>query len=101
MASSTGAPGTRRGRGPGGLPRTHLHRTHLHRPPRAEFPEHPTALTSLGLALLEMGQLKESLAAYHRAAKASPSDPLPVEKCAEIFERLGQGRGAVEQHGGG
>src|SRR3990170_3527031 len=64
----------------------------------AEFPEHPTALTSLGLALLELGQLKESLAAYHRAAKASPSDPLPVEKCAEIFERLGQVREAVEQH---
>ena len=64
----------------------------------AEFPEHPTALTSLGLALLETGQLKESLAAYHRAAKASPSDPLPVEKCAEIFERLGQVKEAVEQH---
>jgi tetratricopeptide (TPR) repeat protein len=64
----------------------------------AEFPEHPTALTSLGLALLETGQLKEALAAYHRAAKASPSDPLPVEKCAEIFERLGQVREAVEQH---
>src|SRR3989304_4429357 len=64
----------------------------------AEFPEHPTALTSLGLALLETGQLKESLAAYHRAAKAPPSDPLPVEKCAEIFERLGQVKEAVEQH---
>jgi tetratricopeptide (TPR) repeat protein len=64
----------------------------------AEFPDHPTALTSLGLALLETGQLKEALAAYHRAAKGSPEDPLPVEKCADIFERLGQIKEAVEQH---
>ncbi|MEW6568509.1 MAG: tetratricopeptide repeat protein [Chloroflexota bacterium] len=64
----------------------------------AEFPDNPTALTSLGLALLETGQLKEALAAYHRAAKSSPGDPLPVEKCAEIFERLGQIKEAIEQH---
>ncbi len=64
----------------------------------AEFPDNPTALTSLGLALLETGQLKEALAAYHRAAKASPGDPLPIEKCAEIFERLGQIKEAIEQH---
>lgn len=64
----------------------------------AEFPDNPTALTSLGLALLESGQLKEALAAYHRAAKASPGDPIPVEKCAEIFERLGQIKEAIEQH---
>ena len=64
----------------------------------AEFPDHPTALSSLGLALLETGQLKEALASYHRASKAAPTDPLPVEKCAEVFEHLGQIKEAVEQH---
>lgn len=56
----------------------------------AEFPDDPTGLASLGLALLEAGQLKESAAVYHRVAQASPNDPIPLEKCAEVFERLGQ-----------
>lgn len=64
----------------------------------AEFPDHPSALTSLGLALLEIGQPKEALAVYHRAGKAAPTDPVPIEKCAEIFERLGQIPEAIEQH---
>ncbi|MEX0788862.1 MAG: tetratricopeptide repeat protein [Anaerolineales bacterium] len=56
----------------------------------AEFPDDASALSSLGLALLETDQLKESLAVYHHSAKGNPLDPVPVEKCAEIFERLGQ-----------
>ncbi len=64
----------------------------------AESPDNPSALTSLGLALLESGQFKEALSAYHRAAKSSPGDPLPVEKCGSIFERLGQVEDAVKQH---
>lgn len=64
----------------------------------AESPDNPSALTSLGLALLESGQFKEALSAYHRASKASPGDPLPVEKCGAIFERLGQVEDAVKQH---
>jgi len=63
----------------------------------AEFPDNPSALTSLGLALLETGQFKEALATYHKAAKISPDDPIPIEKCAEIFERLGQINDAVAQ----
>lgn len=62
----------------------------------AEFPDDTTALSSLGLALLETGQLKEAAAVYHRVAKASPSDPIPVEKCAEVFERLGQISDSIE-----
>lgn len=62
----------------------------------AEFPDDPTALSSLGLALLETGQLKEAAAVYHHVAKASPNDPIPVEKCAEVFERLGQISDAIE-----
>jgi len=63
----------------------------------AEFHDNPSALTSLGLALLETGQFKEALATYHKAAKISPDDPIPIEKCAEIFERLGQIDDAVTQ----
>jgi tetratricopeptide (TPR) repeat protein len=62
----------------------------------AEFPEEPGALTSLALALLETNQLKEALAMYRRAAKLTPEDPVPIERCAEIFERLGQPKDAIE-----
>lgn len=54
-----------------------------------EFPEHPMALTSLGLALFELQKYEESLSYYARAAKASPDDPLPVEKIGQVYERLG------------
>ncbi|MFQ5943896.1 MAG: tetratricopeptide repeat protein [Anaerolineales bacterium] len=56
----------------------------------AEFPNNPNALNSLALALLETSQLDEALVAYQTAAKSTPDDPIPVEKCAEIYERLGK-----------
>ncbi len=52
-------------------------------------PNHPKALTSLGLALYELQNFKEALACYQMAAKISPEDPLPLEKVAELNERLG------------
>lgn len=54
-----------------------------------EMPDSPLALTSLGLALFELQEYEESLRSYQKAAKLSPSDPLPVEKIAQIYERLG------------
>ena len=62
----------------------------------AEFPDHPTALTSLALALLETGELKESFATYRRASQVSPEDAIPVEKMADLQERLGQLKEALE-----
>ncbi len=62
----------------------------------AEFPESPDALNSLGLALLETGKHREALGVYFRAAKAAPEDPVAREKCAEIFEILGQIKDAIE-----
>lgn len=53
------------------------------------FPNHPQALTSLGLALYEMQDFEESLRVYQQAAVISPLDPIPLEKCALLFERLG------------
>lgn len=63
----------------------------------AEFPDNPEALSSLGLALLEIGRPREALAAYNQAARVAPEDPVPAERCAEIFEQLEQKEEAVQQ----
>ncbi|MGD2252432.1 MAG: tetratricopeptide repeat protein [Anaerolineales bacterium] len=63
----------------------------------AESPDDTIALTNLGLALLETERHKEALASYHKAAKLDPEDPIAVEKCAEIFEYLGQTDEALKQ----
>ncbi len=55
-----------------------------------EFPDHPQALTNLGLALYELQRYEESLTYYRHAARVSPTDPLPMEKIAQVYERLGQ-----------
>ena len=63
----------------------------------AEIPDEINALTSLGLALLETEKYKESLDVYHHATKLDPNNPIPIEKSAEILERMGQTNAAVEQ----
>lgn len=60
-----------------------------------EFPDHPKALNSLGLALYQLGNIEEALQIYINVAKRSPDDPLPVEKVAQISERLGDLKTAV------
>lgn len=62
----------------------------------AEFPNNPNALNSLALALLETGQLDEALTTYQTAAKSTTDDPIPVEKCAEIYERLGKIENSIQ-----
>jgi len=62
----------------------------------AEFPEKPKALTSLGLALYQAGRYEEALGIYKHAAQASPDDPLPLEKIAQLSERLGHLKQAVQ-----
>jgi tetratricopeptide (TPR) repeat protein len=60
-------------------------------------PDHPGALTSLGLALLESEQYEEALKVYEHAGKLSPDDAIPVEKIAEILELINEEKGAVAQ----
>jgi tetratricopeptide (TPR) repeat protein len=62
----------------------------------AEFPDDHDALVSLGLAMVETGRGKEALAVYNKASKVDPNDPIPAEKCAEIFENLGQLKEAIQ-----
>jgi len=61
-----------------------------------EFPDHPKALNSLGLALYQLGRIEEALQIYMNVAKQSADDPVPLEKVAQISERLGDLRGAVD-----
>jgi tetratricopeptide (TPR) repeat protein len=61
-----------------------------------EFPDHPKALNSLGLALYQLGNFEEALQTYMHVAKLSPDDPVPMEKVAQIAERLGDLKIAVE-----
>jgi len=53
------------------------------------LPENISALTSLGLALYELRRYEESLRCYIQAAKLTPNDPLPLEKIAQIYHRMG------------
>jgi len=62
----------------------------------AEFPENPKALTCLGLALYQTGHYKEALEKYKHAELFSPDDPLPLEKIAQLSERLGYLKQAIE-----
>lgn len=62
----------------------------------AEFPDNSTALTSLGLAFFETGRMDEALTIYQQAMSAAPDDPIPAEKCSEIFENMGDSRQAIE-----
>ncbi len=59
-----------------------------------EIPDQPQALINLGLALYELHEYEEALNCYQRAARALPKDPLPTEKMAQLYERLGKLRQA-------
>jgi tetratricopeptide (TPR) repeat protein len=53
-----------------------------------EFPENYNAVNSLALALFELQKYMDSLQYYQRAAQLSPEDPMPMQKVAEIYERI-------------
>jgi len=61
-----------------------------------EFPDHPKALNSLGLALYQLGSVEEALQIYLNVAKLSPDDPVPMEKVAQLSERTGDLKTAVD-----
>ncbi|HQV62556.1 MAG TPA: tetratricopeptide repeat protein [Anaerolineales bacterium] len=61
-----------------------------------EFPDHPKALSSLGLALYQLGKVEEALPIYMSVARISPDDPVPMEKVALLSERLGDLKTAID-----
>jgi tetratricopeptide (TPR) repeat protein len=60
-----------------------------------EFPNQPKALSSLGLALLQLQRFDESLQIYRRVLEITPEDPIPAEKVAQLSERLGSLQDAI------
>src|SRR5512143_3615833 len=60
-----------------------------------EFPEHPRALNSLGLALYQVADYEEALRTYLRVVQISPQDPIPLERVAQLSERLGDLNAAI------
>ena len=61
-----------------------------------EFPDHPKALSSLGLALLQSQQYDDAYQIYLRVAELTPTDPIPFERIAQLSERLGRLKEATE-----
>jgi tetratricopeptide (TPR) repeat protein len=61
-----------------------------------ESPDNPKALNSLGLALYQLGNIEEALQTYLTVAKLSPDDPVPMEKVAQLSERTGDLKTAVD-----
>ncbi len=55
-----------------------------------EFRDDPTAHISLGLALLQAGRLDHALQVYTRAHQLAPDDPIPLERSADVLERMGR-----------
>jgi tetratricopeptide (TPR) repeat protein len=61
-----------------------------------EMPDQPNALNNLGLALYQMGDFDEALKIYEQVARLSANDPVPLEKVAELSERLGNINAALD-----
>jgi len=63
-----------------------------------EMPEDPDAHIHLGLSLLKAGRLDDALKVYNRAHQLAPDDPTPLEKSADILERMGRLKEAAQQY---
>jgi len=61
-----------------------------------EFPENAKALNSFALAQYQLQHYDEALKTYIQVAKISPEDPIPFEKIAQINERLGNLKDAMQ-----
>lgn len=64
----------------------------------SEYPDDTDAHIHLGLALLRAGRLDDALKVYTRAYQLAPNDPIPLEKSADVLERMGRLREAANQY---
>jgi tetratricopeptide (TPR) repeat protein len=53
---------------------------------------------SLGLALISSQQLDRALTVFKRATELAPDDPVPLESCADVLERMGQLKEAAQNY---
>ncbi len=63
-----------------------------------EFPEDVEAHLSLAFALLRAERLNEALKVYNRAHQLSPSDPIPIEKSADVLQKMGRLKEAAQRY---
>lgn len=63
-----------------------------------QYPSSPLACNSLGYALYQAGRLEEALRVFGQSQKLDPDDPLPVEKSADVLERMGRAQDAARQY---
>ena len=68
----------------------------LYRQAVESSPQNPQGLTHLGLALIELQEYDKALECYQNAAKIATDDPLPLEKCAQLYEQQGKSNQAVQ-----
>jgi tetratricopeptide (TPR) repeat protein len=61
-------------------------------------PDNSLALTSLGMALVELSMYNEALGFYAHAAASTPEDPLPVERIGWIYEKQGKAQDAMKAY---
>ena len=61
-----------------------------------EFPDHPKALNSLGLGLYQLGRIEDALVIYKTVSHITADDPVPMEKIAQLSERLGDLKTAMD-----
>ena len=69
-----------------------------HQRASTEFPNDTSALTSLGLAYYNAGQLKAALGPYQRASERAPDDPALYERAGQIQEELGASQEAAKAY---
>lgn len=63
-----------------------------------EYPEDTRSHNSLGFSLLQAKRYADALKVYSRARQLDPNDPLPLEKSADVLERLGRQKEAADQY---
>jgi len=63
-----------------------------------ESPGEPRGYNSLGMVLLEVQRFADALKIYARARALDPDNPLPIEKSADILERLGRNQEAAQNY---
>jgi len=61
-----------------------------------EFPDNSKALSNLALAFYQLQRFEDALKIYMRVARLTPEDPIPVEKVAQLSERLGNLKQAID-----